>query len=604
VKRLGKVADGSWAGEAVSSKPITTSGDQRRINRLIPRYWAEALVVAIAVVVWAPRLTGPIDLRWDGGVYYILGTSLATGHGYRILSEPGSPEAVQYPPLLPAVVAMHAWVLGTTDPGAVAPWLRKLYFLTFVAYALAVLALAKRYLPPWLGLAAAALSLLQVESIFFSDALFTELPFALVSIVFVLVAVGGPFASRPWLRETVSFGLAVIGFLLRTAGLVLLAAWVLEALAQRRWRLLLARGAVSLLPVLAWQAHVARVQVSYEYTHPAYEYQRAPYQFYNVSYAENAVLLDPLRPELGHVDAGGLARRITANLSNMMLALGGAISTRYHFWQSALLQLEETLHWLHRSRNHAPIFPPDVVCVPMIGLSALAIAGVGILAYRRAWLMVFIILTSIGLICTFSWTDQIPRYLMPLAPFLAIAAMLALFQLHAVLRACRLHPTTITLGQVALTGVLVLPLVVQIYVAWAVFNFYQRGREGATFVPGAGPVGHHFFFHDWTTQDWEQAVSWLGSHAVRGEIVATIAPHQLYLQTGLRAVCPPMDVDPAGERRLLEAVPVSYVIIDEFPYRDFSRRYALPAVEGDGAGWHLVYSINDTRIYERANRPE
>jgi hypothetical protein len=589
--------------EAGPNQSTTIRGDWRRIDRLITRYWAEAAVVAIALVLWAPRLTGPIDLRWDGGVYYVLGTSLATGHGYKLLSEPGSPEAVQYPPLLPALVAVHEWVLGTTAPDVVAPWLRKLYFIIFVAYALVILALAKRHLRPWFGLAAAVLSLLQVESIFFSDALFTELPFALVSIVFVLVAADGPFASRSWLRETVSFGLAAIGFLLRTGGLALLAAWVFEALAQRRWRLVLVRGALSLLPVLAWQAHVARVQRSYEYTHPAYEYQRAPYQFYNVSYAENALLLDPFRPELGYADAAALARRMTANLPSMMLAVGGAISTRYHFWRSALLQAEETLHWLHGGRDHIPIIPLDAVCVPMIGLSALAIAGVGILAYRRAWLMVFIILTSIWLICTTPWPDQFQRYLMPLAPFLAIAAMLALFQLHAVLRASRLRPMTITLGQVALAGLLVLPFVLQIYAAWKVFSFYQRGREGESFVLGAGAAGHHFFFHDWTFRHWEQAITWLGAHAVPSEIVATIAPHQLYLQTGLRAVCPPMDADPERERRLLEAVPVSYVIIDEFRYRDFSRRYVLPAVEG-AAGWHLVYSIKGTRIYKRVNGPE
>ena len=45
-------------------------------------------------------------------------------------------------------------------------------------------------------------------------------------------------------------------------------------------------------------------------------------------------------------------------------------------------------------------------------------------------------------------------------------------------------------------------------------------------------------------------------------------------------------------------VPVKYVIIDEFEYRDFSRRYALPAVEDDPLTWRLVYSIDHTRVYE------
>src|SRR5437762_9157703 len=143
---MSKVRDEICAHEAVLNEPATIRGDWRRIDRLIIRYWAEAVVVAIALLLWAPRLSGPIDLRWDGGVYYILGTSLATGHGYRILSEPGSPEALQYPPLLPVVVALYQRVLGTTDPAVVAQWLRISYAAIFLAYALAALALARRYL--------------------------------------------------------------------------------------------------------------------------------------------------------------------------------------------------------------------------------------------------------------------------------------------------------------------------------------------------------------------------------------------------------------------------------------------------------------------------
>jgi len=74
-----------------------------------------ALLVCIVLLVWVPRLSGPIDLRYDGGVYYILGTSLAEGKGYRLLNEPGEIEAVQYPPLLPVFVAAHQRVLGTSD---------------------------------------------------------------------------------------------------------------------------------------------------------------------------------------------------------------------------------------------------------------------------------------------------------------------------------------------------------------------------------------------------------------------------------------------------------------------------------------------------------
>ena len=54
-----------------------------------------ALLALVVVATWAPRLHGPLDLRWDAGVYYVLGTSLAEGRGYRLLNEPGAIAAVQ-----------------------------------------------------------------------------------------------------------------------------------------------------------------------------------------------------------------------------------------------------------------------------------------------------------------------------------------------------------------------------------------------------------------------------------------------------------------------------------------------------------------------------
>ena len=70
------------------------------------------ILVAVAAISWSRRLIGPIDLRYDASTYYILGTSLAEGKGYRLLNEPGEIEATQYPPLFPIMVAAHQWILG------------------------------------------------------------------------------------------------------------------------------------------------------------------------------------------------------------------------------------------------------------------------------------------------------------------------------------------------------------------------------------------------------------------------------------------------------------------------------------------------------------
>jgi hypothetical protein len=576
--------------KVVLAGPLEVGAATVRVARSIMRRWEWIAVVTLALLVWAPRLKGPIDLRWDASVYYLLGTSLAKGEGYRIPSEPGSPEALQYPPLLPALVALQQWALGTTDPEIVAPRLRSFYAALFLVYSLVVLALAKRHLSPAFALAATTMCMLHMMTIFLSDLLFAELPFAVVSVVFALVAASGPLASRPWVRETAAFALAASGFFLRTMGMALLAAWAMEALIRRRWRLAVARGALALVPIMLWQSHVERVRASDEYRRPAYSYQRAPYQYYNVSYAENVLLVDPFRPELGRLDPRSLAARLMTNLARMPVILGDAVSAK-DSWQSALERTNRLLG--HR------LFPVGVGSVPTLAFGTLVLAGLVVFAGRGAWLMVFIILGSVGLACTTPWPAQFGRYLTPLAPFLTIAAFSALFWIAVTLRVRNLGWAT-TLGRVGLAGILALAFIVQAHAALSMFRGHQS-VDAITSLPGASDSdADRLFFHDRSWQAWEQAVDWIDAHAPPDAIVATTSPHLCYLLTGRPAVLPPMEIDPAHARRLLEAVPVSYVIVDELGFgEDMSRRYALPAVESDPAGWHLVHSIGATRIYGR-----
>ena len=175
----------------------------------------------------------------------------------------------------------------------------------FLIYSLVVLALAKRHLSPGFALAATALCMLHIMTIFLSDLLFAELPFAVVSVLFVLVAASGvPTFAAVGARDGVVC--ACRGRVSSTHNRCGAVSCLGDggghaapmAVGSRAW------GA-RLVPIVLWQAHVERVRASDEYRRPAYSYQRAPYQYYNVSYAENVLLIDPFRPELGTAGRGG-----------------------------------------------------------------------------------------------------------------------------------------------------------------------------------------------------------------------------------------------------------------------------------------------------------
>src|SRR5690242_11024099 len=165
----------------VSDISDPSSADEAKCCGLSRKDWlCLAILWITTAALWVPRLNGPIDLRWDAGVYYILGTSIAHGDGYRLLNEPGNPQAIQYPPLLPAFVALNQWVLRTDDPIVVGVWLQREYMLLSFVYVAALYALVRLFLKPGFALLASMLGALHMSTYYFAYTLYTEIPFALL----------------------------------------------------------------------------------------------------------------------------------------------------------------------------------------------------------------------------------------------------------------------------------------------------------------------------------------------------------------------------------------------------------------------------------------
>jgi hypothetical protein len=86
-----------------------------------------AFVLLLAPSVWFAASYPDLPLfgrYFDDGLYLSSAKGIADGHGYRIVSLPGAPPQVKYPPLIPFVMAL-AWRVGTTLPQVfqVASWL-------------------------------------------------------------------------------------------------------------------------------------------------------------------------------------------------------------------------------------------------------------------------------------------------------------------------------------------------------------------------------------------------------------------------------------------------------------------------------------------------
>jgi hypothetical protein len=565
-----------------SSRSRWTAGDTLALVALL----------GLGAVLWLPRLRGPLDLRYDAGVYYTLATSIAEGKGYRLLNEPGAIQAIQYPPLLPLLGAAHERVLGTSDPAVVGPWLRRTFCVLFLAYVAAVFLLSRRYLRPGYAFLVGVVTALHVQTVFMSDLFGAEIPYALATVLFMLCLPDpAPDDMHPAKRRPFAAGtLAVAAYGLRTAGAALIAAWVGESFLRRRWGQFAVRIVIGAAAVAAWQGYTAQVKRSDAYQHPAYAYQRAGYQYYNVGYLDNIAYIDPFRPELGRASAADLARRVLGNLRYIPKSLGEAVSMPSGWWVGEIERVNQRLG--------GPRVPLWIAEAALVGLSLPIVAGLILLAAQGAWLIGLYVLASIALITITPWPGQFSRYLIPLTPFLA----LGLLAVPAALARRRRHyPTRPPYRSVenALMASVVLVVAQQIYTA---VKAYTKHHMPATYTDARGrPHEYALFFYDETWRLQDAGLAWLAAHAKPGEIVAASTPHWAYLKTGLPSIMPPFEPDARRAQALVDGVPVAYLVVDALSFLDIGRRYTQPMLDSFPDRWRLIYATVDSgpRIYQR-----
>ena len=95
----------------------------------------------------------------------------------------------------------------------------------------------------------------------------------------------------------------------------------------------------ALLPIVAWHAYTATVTSSPEYGHPAYAYQRAPYQYSHVTYPENTAG-QPIR-------AGARTYATQASLFRIALSALAVMASREAFRARASSIAKPSVFRLH-----------------------------------------------------------------------------------------------------------------------------------------------------------------------------------------------------------------------------------------------------------------
>jgi hypothetical protein len=550
------------------------------------RLFLLALSIVI-VALWIPRSAGPLDLRWDGAVYYVLGTSIAEGKGYRLLHEPGEIEAIQYPPLLPLLAAIPQTVLGTTDPVIVGRWLKLLFFCFHAALVLATYFMLTRFLTRWVAFWGALALLLNVQVTFHSNLFFAEMPFGLATVLFVLC--NRRNSNR--VHETLAAVFAVTAFLLRAAGVALFAAWVAESLAHKQFKRAAVRLLISAIPVLCWNAYVWHVERSPSYTTPAYAYQRAPYLNYNVSYATNLSLVDADSPGSSNASARQLAQRFWQNFIGMGATLGEAVSDSRGYWQYRLTLGAQRFPLVKAITRRLSY-------IPLILLGGLVLGGIAVLIRRGEVFIPVYIVMSVVLLCATPWPEQFRRYLVPVAPFLLVSLFSCVLGVGNWLG---MSGRRVVRKSAPIALLIVLALIFDAeFNSLHAMNRYHLDRVRSETYDGK-PVDYRLFYYSPASKALDDGLDWLKRRANPADVVATSLPHWAYLRKGLKAVRPPLESNRERAQSLLDSVPVAYIVLSPQNDGKAINEYVFPVVQGYPQAWKCVHADEGklVRIYER-----
>jgi hypothetical protein len=369
---------------------------------------------------------------------------------------------------------------------------------------------------------------------------------------------------------------------------------VLDSLVRRRFRQATARAALALLPVLAWQSHVARVSGSAEYQRPAYPYQRADFYYSNVTYQQNSWLVDPFRPELGHTSPRELGERIGRNLLAIPRSIG---ESAWIAVASGPYLVDKLYHALGR-RDAAPssgeVLAVTGALITLLGAGALL--GACLLVRRGEWLLPLFYGVSIAMITLTPWPSQFWRYLAPFAP---LSFLFAIVALEATAARLARQPGW---GRAAGAVVATVPLTVLLLVQAGAAAGYLRGLLPISYyAPDGTERQDRLLTYEPAWHALDPALEYVRRHAAATDVIATSVPHLAYLRTGKQSVLPPLESNPETAAEYLDAVPVSWLVLDDLGLPGFSERYAAPVVRRRPEDWRLVYTTPGTgaRVYER-----
>lgn len=225
----------------------------RMVLKQVPLPWLllPAICVVYAASVWSLHPANLFGIMHDDSIYFSSARAIAAGHGYVLPSVPGTPPATKYPILYPYILS-SIWRLNPSFPGNLSAAI-----VLDIAIGCLLVVATFLFLQDLKEFSEAETLLLTVfcalhaNTVFFTAAVISEVPFAAVGLILITAADTAMNPSRRGWQAMLCGLLAAVSVLLRMFGLAIVAGVLATAIARRAWRQMAIFGA-TVAPVLGW----------------------------------------------------------------------------------------------------------------------------------------------------------------------------------------------------------------------------------------------------------------------------------------------------------------------------------------------------------------
>lgn len=493
-------------------------------------------------------LNGHLVPAGDNATYIVLGQSLATGKGYRMISDPRQPAMALYPPSYPLWLAGLLLLTGTTHQlvAAVLPMKLASIALYLGAIILAYAIFKRR--DSNLAALVALLMAVNPELLYFSNDVGTEIPYLFLSLGCIWLFERYWRKPRSGMLLFVAISLALT-FYVRSITLVMVVAFGFHLLIRRKVRhalLLLLIVGVLVVPWLIYTHSLPTTgtSVGLGRGYFALYFSSDPYGTTRASFSD-------------------WVARLLQNLRIYSLEI----------WPDVLFP--------HAS-SVAKLLGP-VRAIFLAALSVLILVGF-VLEGRRGhaseWYVALFFASCMG----YLWAQS--RLIVPIIPFAIYYLLTAVrFLLQLMLRGRR---------RIRELGLLLICLVLAFSALVGDIRYIQRNLQY-----GLGQSVDTYYARDIEWSRYLQAMNWIASDTSQDTIVMCRKADLLYILTGHQALEYPYSADGMELMRVVYNNQVAYVIEDAFTWTRTTEQYLRPALRSwqaqDPAALSLAYETDAPR---------